>query len=52
MPLADSQGGNVPSGMMGGYAFGGIWFLILMVAVVAGVVAWMVAKNKSESMLS
>jgi uncharacterized membrane protein len=52
--LAESQGGNGPSGMMGGYGagwmggngFGGVWLLILIVVVVAGIVAWMVAKNK------
>ena len=44
--LAESQGGNGPSGMMGGNGLGGIRLLILVVVVVAGIVAWMVAKNK------
>lgn len=46
--------GNGPSGMMGGYGagwmggygFGGMWVPILVVIVVAGLVAWIVAQKK------
>lgn len=48
--LADTQAGG--SGMMGGYGagwmgggYGGIWVPILLVAVVAGLVGWIVAKK-------
>jgi len=48
--LAQSQGG---SGMMGGYGanwmgggYGGIWLPILLVVVVAGFVAWIVAQKR------
>jgi len=52
--LAESQSGNGPGGMMGGYGagwmggygFGGMWLPILVVVVVAGLVAWIVAKRK------
>jgi hypothetical protein len=60
--LAQSQGGNAGSGMMGGNGFGwmsghgsswmggyggGMWVPLLVVIVVAGVVAWLVSqKNK------
>ena len=53
--LAQSQGGygyGMGSGMMGGYGFGwmggygGIWVPILLVAVVAGLVAWVITQKK------
>jgi uncharacterized membrane protein len=51
--LAQSQGGYGPGGMMGGYGagwmgggYGGIWVPILLVAVVAGVVAWVVTQKR------
>ena len=59
--LAQSQGGNAGSGMMGGNGVGwtggygpswmggyggGMWVPILLVIVVAGVVAWVVAQKK------
>ena len=52
--LAQSQGGyGMGSGMMGGYGagwmgggYGGIWVPILLVAVVAGLVAWIVAQKR------
>jgi len=44
--LAQPQSGYGPSGMMGGYGFGGMWVPILVVIVVAGLVAWIVAQNK------
>jgi uncharacterized membrane protein len=47
--LAQSQGGY-GSGMMGGYGAGwmggGIWLPVLVVVVVAGLVAWVVAQKK------
>jgi membrane protease YdiL (CAAX protease family) len=52
--LADTQegGSGMGSGMMGGYGtgwmgggYGGIWVPILLVAVVAGLVGWIVAKK-------
>ena len=50
--LADTQEGlGMGSGMMGGYGtgwmggYGGIWVPILLVAVVAGLVGWIVAKK-------
>ncbi len=48
--LADAQEGG--SGMMGGYGtgwmggYGGIWVPILLVAVVAGFVGWIVAQKR------
>ena len=53
--LAQSQGGYGmgSGGMMGGYGagwmgggYGGIWVPILLVAVVAGVVAWVVTQKR------
>jgi len=57
--LAQSQGGYGPGndmgsgGMMGGYGFnwmgggyGGIWLPVLLVIVVAGLVAWIVAQKR------
>lgn len=49
--VAQSQGGyGTGSGMMGsgwmGGGYGGIWGLILIVALVAGVVAWVVTQKK------
>ena len=51
--LAQSQGSYGPdSGMMGGYGSnwmggsGGVWFPILVVIVVAGLVAWVVSQKK------
>jgi hypothetical protein len=51
--LADTQegGSGMGSGMMGGYGtgwmggYGGIWVPILLVAVVAGLVVWIIAKK-------
>lgn len=48
---AQSQG-NYGAGMMGGYGdgwmggYGGMWLPILVVIVVAGLVAWVVAKKR------
>lgn len=49
--LADTHEGG--SGMMGSYStvwmgggYGGIWVLILLVAVVAGLVGWVVAQKR------
>ncbi|MFY9328401.1 MAG: hypothetical protein WAO76_10340 [Georgfuchsia sp.] len=54
--LAQTQGGSgygMGSGMMGGYGagwmdggYGGIWGLVLLVIVVAGLVAWAVAQKR------
>jgi len=53
--LAQSQGGYGPGsgGMMGNYGpgwmgggYGGMWALILLVIVVAGLVAWIVARRR------
>ncbi len=51
--LAQSQGGyGMGPGMMGGYGagwmggYGGIWVPILVVAVVAGIVAWIIAQKR------
>jgi hypothetical protein len=52
--LADTQegGSGMGSGMMGGYGtgwmggYGGIWVPILLVAVVAGLVGWIVAQKR------
>ena len=54
--LAQSQGGYGPgpggmmggygAGWMGGYGFGGMWLPVLVVAVVAGVVAWVVTQKR------
>lgn len=57
--LAQSHGGYGPGngmgsgGMMGGYGagwmgggYGGIWLPVLLVVVVAGLVAWIVAQKK------
>lgn len=53
--LAQSQGGYGmgSGGMMGGYGagwmgggYGGVWVPILLVAVVAGVVAWVVTQKR------
>ena len=59
--LAQSQGGNAGSGMMGGNGVGwmggygsswiggyggGIWMPVLLVIVVAGLVAWVIAQKK------
>jgi hypothetical protein len=49
--LADTQQGGDGTGMMSGYdtgwigGYGGIWVPILLVAVVAGLVGWIVAKT-------
>ncbi len=51
---AQQQNGHAPGGMMGGYGagwmggygFGGMWGPILVVIVVAGLVAWIVAQRK------
>ena len=46
---ASAQTGNMMNGGMGGYGwmggYGGIWVPILVVVVVAGLVAWVVAKK-------
>ncbi|OGA35264.1 MAG: hypothetical protein A3F75_01755 [Betaproteobacteria bacterium RIFCSPLOWO2_12_FULL_64_23] len=55
--LAQSQGGYGPGygpgGMMGGYGagwmgggYGGIWVPVLIVAAIAGVVAWVVTQKR------
>lgn len=54
--LAQSQGSSgygMGSGMMGGYGaswmgggYGGIWLPVLLVIVVAGLVAWIVAQKR------
>ncbi len=50
--LADTQQGGSGSGMMDGYGtgwmggYGGIWMPILLVAVVAGLVGWIIAQKK------
>ena len=54
--LAQAQGGYGPgpggmmggygAGWMGGYGFGGMWLPVLVVAVVAGVVAWVVTQKR------
>jgi len=53
--LAQSQGGYGmgPGGMMGDYGagwmgggYGGIWVPVLLVLVIAGLVAWIVAQKK------
>lgn len=38
--------GGDGAGWMGGYGFGGMWVPILVVIVVAGLVAWIVAQKK------
>lgn len=50
--LADTEGSSgMGSGMMGGYGtgwmggYGGIWVPILLVAVIVGLVVWIVAKK-------
>ncbi len=51
--LAQSQGGNgMGPGMMGGYGsnwmgggYGGMWLVILLVLVIVGLVAWIIAKK-------
>jgi hypothetical protein len=50
--LADTQQGGDGTGMMSGYdtgwmgGYGGIWVPILLVAVVAGLVGWIVAQKR------
>ena len=51
--VAHAQGGyGMGAGMMGGYGewmgggHGGIWLLVLLVAVVAGLVGWLIAKKR------
>ena len=50
--LADTQQGGSGSGMMDGYGtgwmggYGGIWMPILLVAVAAGLVGWIIAQKK------
>jgi uncharacterized NAD-dependent epimerase/dehydratase family protein len=52
--LADTRegGSGMGSGMMGGYGtgwmggYGGIWVPLLLVAVVSGLVGWMVAQKR------
>jgi hypothetical protein len=38
--------GGHGAGRMGGNGFSGTWLVILAVVVVAGIAAWMVARNK------
>ena len=49
--LAQSQGGyGMGTGMMGGYGwmggYGGMWLPILLVAVVAGLVGWIIGQKR------
>ena len=49
--LAQSQGGygmmgGYGAGWMGGGGYGGIWLLVLLVAVVAGLVGWIIAQKR------
>ena len=49
--LAQSQGGyGMGTGMMGGYGwmggYGGMWLPILVVAVVAGLVGWIIGQKR------
>ena len=49
--LAQSQGGyGMGPGMMGGYGwmggYGGMWLPILLVAVVAGLVGWIIGQKR------